>query len=110
MTVVADNLPGYMQYLDLVRDCIDVFSLEPLPPNEIETKHVFSSLWGLSYDYAAFDDLHHRNHVKSEKYDAALHFFLRTVESKRRGKKKQRLMQSKATKVASDAPVTPPDS
>ena len=33
---------GYMQYLDLVRDCIEVFGLEPLPPNDVRTAHELS--------------------------------------------------------------------
>jgi hypothetical protein len=42
-TVVAENLPGCMQYLDLVRDCISVFGLATLPPNVVQTSHPLSS-------------------------------------------------------------------
>jgi hypothetical protein len=35
-TNVADNLPNYKQYLDLIRDCITVFRLPKLPKNQIE--------------------------------------------------------------------------
>jgi hypothetical protein len=73
MTVVANNLPGYMQYLDLIRDCIEVFSLEPLPPNEVETEHPFNSAVSLSYAYAGEDHRHHRNHGKSEKFDITIY-------------------------------------
>lgn len=110
MTVVANNLPGYMQYLDLVRDCIDVFSLEPLPANEVETKHAFHGLWNQSYTYAAFDHSHHQKDVKSEKYDAALQIFLKDAESRRRGKKKRNLIGSRASDEAATALVTPPQS
>lgn len=37
-TRVANNLPGVMQYLDLIRDAIAVFDLRPLPANLVE-KH-----------------------------------------------------------------------
>lgn len=110
MTVVANNLPGYMQYLDLVRDCIDVFSLEPLPPNEVETKHPFDGISTQSFAYAAFDHLHHQQDVKSEKYEPTLHWLLRTAESKRRAKKKQSRTESIASDDASKARVTPPNS
>lgn len=36
-TDVASNLPGVMQYLDLVRDAAAAFGLSELPPNSIET-------------------------------------------------------------------------
>lgn len=35
---VASNLPGYMQYLDLIRDAQYAFRLPELPPNVIEKK------------------------------------------------------------------------
>jgi hypothetical protein len=55
-TVVADNLPGVMQYLDLVRDCIEVFDLPRLPPNDVQHAHAFDGTMGRSFKYAAYDD------------------------------------------------------
>lgn len=110
MTVVADNLPGYMQYLDLVRDCIDVFSLKPLPPNEVKTKHRFDGLSNQSFTYAAFVHSHHQKDVKSEKYVPAVHWLLKRAESKRRAKKRQSLIEPKASDEASKASVTLPSS
>lgn len=81
MTVVADNLPEYMQYLDLIRDCIDVFGLEPLPPNVVEKKHVFGGLWDRPYTYAAEDHVQHRNDVKSTKFvPKKAHVLLEPIE------------------------------
>lgn len=87
MTVVANNLPGYMQYLDLIRDCIEVFSLEPLPPNEVETEHPFNSAVSLSYAYAGEDHRLHRNHGKSEKFDITIYNNILAQERKRRRKR-----------------------
>ena len=66
---MANNLTGYMQYLDLIRDCIELFSLEPMPPNEVETQHPFKSHVSCSYAYAGEDNRHHRTHGASEKFD-----------------------------------------
>jgi hypothetical protein len=107
MTVVADNLPGYMQYLDLIRDCITLFSLEPMPPNEVETQHVYGRLWDRSFAYAAGDDKHHRNHVKSEQWDAAVHYDQLSKARKRRNKKKEHSIESETT---SNMPETGSDS
>ena len=38
-TRVANNLPGVMQYLDLVRDAIFAFELTPLPDNKIWSRN-----------------------------------------------------------------------
>lgn len=76
-----------MQYLDLVRDCIDVFDLTALPENVVETAHVFDGTMDRSYAYAAYDDTHHRYDVKSKWYDAAAHE--RAKEKKRKGKKQR---------------------
>lgn len=65
--MVADNLPGYMQYLDLIRDCIELFALERLPPNVVQ--HVFSGIGGQTWAYAGEDNRLHRTHGKSEKFD-----------------------------------------
>lgn len=32
-----------MQFLDLVRDCISVFALTPLPPNNLQVAHDFGN-------------------------------------------------------------------
>lgn len=65
---MVDNLPGYMQYLDLVRDCIEVFSLVALPPNVVETAHAFDGTMDRSYAYAAYDDKQHRYDEKETEY------------------------------------------
>lgn len=96
MTVVADNLPGYMQYLDLIRDCIEIFFLEPLPPNEVETEHPFNSAVSLSYAYAGEDHRHHRTHGKSEKFDIVLHDNLLAQGRKRRSKRARHDLKEKA--------------
>jgi hypothetical protein len=89
MTVVADNLPGYMQYLDLIRDCIEIFSLEPLPPNVVQ--HVFSGFGGRSWAYAGEDNRLHRKDGKSEKFDLAeRNKRLLTQGRKRRSKRSER--------------------
>lgn len=102
MTVVADNLPGYMQYLDLVRDCISLFSLTPLPLNEIETQHEFRKLWGRWYAYAAEDDEQHRDDVKSYEYDAYAHSLLRDKNREYRNRNKERRAESESSTVAED--------
>jgi hypothetical protein len=59
-TTVADNITGYMQYLDLVRDCISVFGLEPLPANDVRNAHRLSrNTTMLHGEYAMEDDRHH---------------------------------------------------
>lgn len=55
-TTVADNLPGCMQYLDLVRDCIDIFSLEKLPPNIVQTANTVGGTDGDDDDHDGDDD------------------------------------------------------
>jgi hypothetical protein len=42
-TIVAENLPECMQFLDLVRDCISLFGLAPLPPNNLKADHDFGN-------------------------------------------------------------------
>lgn len=61
-TVVADNLPGLMQYLDLVRDCVEMFDLPKLPPNDVQHAHVFDGTIGRSFKYAACDNAWNRKH------------------------------------------------
>lgn len=76
-----------MQYLDLVRDCIDIFSLLPLPPNDVEAAHVFHGTMDRSYGYALYDAEHHRDAVKSELYDASAHALKKKLAKERREKK-----------------------
>lgn len=76
-----------MQCLDLVRDCIDVFQLTALPENVVETGHAFDGTMDRSYAYAAYDYIQHRDHVKSQWYDAAAH---EKAKEKKRELKKQR--------------------
>lgn len=90
MTVVANNLPGYMQYLDLIRDCIELFSLEPMPPNEVETEHEFNSDVNVSYSYAGEDNRHHRLHGASEKFELTEYNSWLEQGRKRRSKKKKK--------------------
>jgi hypothetical protein len=94
MTAVANNLPGYMQYLDLIRDCIELFSLEPMPPNEVETEHEFNSDVNLSYSYAGEDNRHHRTHSASEKFELAEYNCWLEQGRKRRSNKKKRELES----------------
>lgn len=84
---MADNLPGYMQYLDLIRDCISLFSLEQLPDNVIEKQHDFGSVGNICYAYAAEDNRLHKKEVKSKKYDGAAHLAKLEKKRKRRNKK-----------------------
>jgi hypothetical protein len=78
MAVVADKLLGYMQYLDVVGDCITIFSLQQSSRNEVEIQRVYGSLHGCSYAYASKGDRNHRSDVKSKEHDAARHFFCRS--------------------------------
>lgn len=70
-TTVANNLPGQMQYLDLVRDCISIYSLEPLPPNDVQTAHRMgtNSQVGSSGMFAAEDNKNHYVDVTASKLD-----------------------------------------
>jgi hypothetical protein len=95
MTVVADNLPDYMQYLDLVRDCIELFALEPLPPNEVETQHVFGRVYNRSYAYAAEDHRLHAKDERSEIFDLTEHSRWQEQGRKRRSNKKKRELEPK---------------
>jgi hypothetical protein len=61
-TIVADNLPGVMQYLDLVRDCIEIFDLPRLPLNDVQHAHAFDGTMGRSFKYAAGDDKWNRKY------------------------------------------------
>jgi hypothetical protein len=53
---VANNLPGSMQYLDLVRDCIDIFSLEELLPNDVQTANTVGGAEDDEDDYWYAED------------------------------------------------------
>ena len=63
-TDVADNLPGVMQYLDLVRDAAFAFGLLDLPAKAIETKNRLTGEY-----YASEDAKQHRKDLPSSKYD-----------------------------------------
>lgn len=63
-THVADNLPGVMQYLDLIRDACAVFGLPPIPANVVETHNAMTGK-----EYANEDDRRHKNDVASRPYD-----------------------------------------
>lgn len=73
-----------MQYIDLVRDCIDIFQLPPLPPNEVETAHAFDGMMNRSYAYADYDAKQHWDDVKSELYSAEAHEEAKAKRRKRR--------------------------
>ncbi|KAM0712160.1 hypothetical protein Q7P37_011254 [Cladosporium fusiforme] len=83
-TTVANNLPGYMQYVDLVRDCINIFQPPPLPPNAVETAHAFDGMMTRSYTYADYDAKQHWDDVKSELYSAEAHEEAKAKRRKRR--------------------------
>ena len=63
-TRVASNLPGVMQYLDLVRDAATAFSLPELPPNDIET-----SIDMVQENYTEADAKNHRNSTSWYPFD-----------------------------------------
>lgn len=67
-TDVADNLPGVMQYLDLVRDAVYAFGLPELPANVV---HHENRSTGRSY--AAEDDHNNRNKDLATEYDEEAH-------------------------------------
>lgn len=106
MTTVANNLPGYMQYLDLVRDCIAVFGLWPLPPNDVETAHSFHETMDRPYTYASYDIGQHRNDVKSELYIPAVHILGKAKQRERREKLKIKERAAMADSNVSSALVT----
>lgn len=64
---MADNLPGLMQYLDLVRDCIEIFDLPRLPPNVIQHAHAFDGTMGRPFKYAACDNDWNREHRQTSR-------------------------------------------
>jgi hypothetical protein len=58
---VTDIIPGYMQFLDLVRDCISVFGLEPLPVNDVRTAHPLSSNTTMLHGEYMMEDVRHHS-------------------------------------------------
>ena len=56
-----------MKYLDLVRDCIEVFDLPKLPPNDVQHAHVFDGTVGRSFKYAACDNDWNRKHRQTSR-------------------------------------------
>ncbi|KAK5128712.1 hypothetical protein LTR85_000045 [Meristemomyces frigidus] len=63
-TNVANNLPGVMQYLDLVRDACAAFSLPTLPSNSLATRNDLTDK-----QYADDDAKHNKKDVASKWYD-----------------------------------------
>lgn len=76
-----------MQYLDLIRDCIAVFSLPALPDNHVETAHVFQGTMSQSYAYEEVDNKWQKEDVKSEYWCPTMNA-LRLDSSRRRRKAK----------------------
>lgn len=67
---MANNLPSYMQYLDLIRDCISLLSIPvELPENVVEEAHVYHNYRGRDYRYAACDNKYNRKDEKSKPFD-----------------------------------------
>lgn len=108
MTNVADNLPGVMQYLDLLRDCIELFSLTPLPPNNVESHHIFYDPTSRDYTYAAYDARQHGSPVKSHLYESAQHALDKKNEKERRDRKngKTEGLQEDESKESSSQDLT----
>ena len=67
-TKVASNLPGVMQYLDLVRDAVFAFGLPELSPTVVEKRNGVTGEW-----YADDDDRMQKYAVASKKYDGDDH-------------------------------------
>lgn len=86
-TRVADNLPGVMQYLDLVRDSGAVFGLPDLPDNVVDTHNEVTRDRYAEDDYRMY--LYDRAaYVTSKEYDAALQQRRRSQAAKKRKGKK----------------------
>lgn len=90
-TTIANNLPGYMQYVSLIRDCIELFGgLPALPPNVTETEHALHGYQGRDYRYADYDSKHHMGDQISKPWSASLQLLQRLAASaKRRAKTKE---------------------
>lgn len=56
-----------MQYLDLVRDCIEIFDLPRLPPNDVQHSHAFDGTMGRSFKYAACDNDWNKKHRQTSR-------------------------------------------
>lgn len=63
-TDVASNLPGVMQFLDLVRDACFAFGLPDLPANVVETRNAL-----IGEDYTVEDAIQHKNDRPYTHYD-----------------------------------------
>lgn len=84
-TTIANNLPGYMQYVSLIRDCIEAFGgLPALPPNVTETEHPLHGYNGRDYRYADYDSKHHMRDQVSKPWSASLQLFQREAATARR--------------------------
>ncbi|EMC94798.1 hypothetical protein BAUCODRAFT_25913 [Baudoinia panamericana UAMH 10762] len=85
-THVANNLPGVMQYLDLVRTACTAFGLPALPPNKVHRSNPTTDHW-----YADEDAKQHRNHVSSKPYDRIIQQDARDKAKRKRKTKKESL-------------------
>lgn len=65
---MADNLPGVLQYLDLLRDAIFAFGLPQLPANQVEKVNASTGR-----EYAGEDDRRNRNKKLATEYDEEAH-------------------------------------
>ena len=87
-TNVANNLPGVMQYLDLIRTATFAFSLPNLPPNVVEEQDALTG-----EEYAHEDARLQQRAVVSTEYD-------RDEQLDRRDNNRQRKQMKKAEKEA----------
>ena len=70
-TKAANNLPGCMQYISLVRDCIELFAHQNLPglPLDItQNSHVSHSAPPGEYQYADYGAVHQKGELLSKLY------------------------------------------
>lgn len=97
-TTVANNLPGCMQYIDLVRDCIEVFKdhgLPRLPTTIVEEQHAFHIPGLLDYRYADVD-------AKEQRYERLSTPWSKEVQDAKRGVKRKRKDEKRAKQAAAD--------
>lgn len=102
-TRVANNLPGVMQYLDLVRDAGYAFGLPDLPENKVDGKDELTGR-----DYADEDNKLSRNGSLAYPYDEEKQKRTREMDKQKRQKKKEMMSggESKKTKEKKAAHVT----
>lgn len=100
-TAVANNLPGVMQYLDLVRDAGSVFGLEQLPRNQLE---MFNEM--TRQDYAQEDARLNRNAVTWEHFDKEALLDRREKAKMYRKKKKEDARPSSGSNTGESLKMT----